>query len=157
MSVIIDKVTPLVQPIIEDLGCELVDIEYVKEGKNWYLRIFADKVGRIDIEDCAIISEKVSEVLDAIQPDPFPEAYFLEVSSPGAEKPLKNEEAIKAAIGEYIHFDYFVPQYGEKHHDGFLLSVEEDVYQIEVRIKTATKKLNIDKKAVAKARLAIQF
>ena len=53
MSAIIDKVTPLVQPIIEDLGCELVDIEYVKEGRNWYLRIFADKEGRIDIEDCA--------------------------------------------------------------------------------------------------------
>ena len=157
MSAIIDKVTPLVQPIIEDLGCELVDIEYVKEGRNWYLRIFADKEGRIDIEDCALISEKVGEVLDGIKPDPFPEAYFLEVSSPGAEKPLKTEEAIQAAIGEYVHFDYYMPQHGEKQHEGFLVAVKDDHYELVVRIKTATKILNIDKKAVAKARLAIQF
>lgn len=157
MSAIIDKVTPLIQPIVESLGCELVDMEYVKEGKSWFLRVYADKPGRIDIDDCANISEKVSEALDAITPDPFPEAYFLEVSSPGAERPLKTEAAIQAAVGEYIHFDYYVPQHGEKQHDGFLVNVEDDYYELEVRIKTATKRLKIDKKAVSKARLAIQF
>lgn len=157
MSAIIEKVTPLIQPLVESLGCELVDMEYVKEGKSWFLRIYADKPGRIDIEDCALISEKVSEALDAIQPDPFPEAYFLEVSSPGAERPLKNEEAIQSAIGEYVHFDYYVSQYGEKQHEGFLVNVEDEYYELEVRIKTVTKKLKIEKKAVSKARLAIQF
>ncbi|MBK0347377.1 ribosome maturation factor RimP [Aerococcaceae bacterium zg-ZJ1578] len=157
MSAIIEKVTPIVTPIVESLGCELVDMEYVKEGKNWYLRIYADKPGRIDIDDCAAISEKLSEALDAIQPDPFPEAYFLEVSSPGAERPLKTPEAIAQAIGEYVHFDYYVPQHGEKQHEGFLLEITDETYELQVRIKTVTKQLSIDKKAVAKARLAIQF
>lgn len=157
MSAIIDKVTPLVQPVIEEMGCELVDMEYVKEGKNWFLRIYADKPGRIDIDDCAQISEKVSELLDTIKPDPFPEAYFLEVSSPGAERPLKTAEAIQNAVGEYVHFDYYVPQYNEKHHEGFLIAVEDEYYEIEVRIKTSTKRLKIEKKAVSNVRLAIQF
>lgn len=157
MSAIIEKVTPLVTPIIESLGCELVDMEYVKEGKNWFLRIYADKPGRIDIDDCALISERISELLDGISPDPFPEAYFLEVSSPGAERPLKTPQAIEQALNEYIHFDYYVPQHGEKQHDGFLRAVNPDTYELEVQIKTRKKILEIDKKAVAKARLAIQF
>lgn len=157
MSAIIDKVTPIISPIVESLGCELVDMEYVKEGKNWFLRVFADKEGRIDIDDCALISEQVSEALDKIKPDPFPEAYFLEVSSPGAERPLKNEAAIKAAVGQYVHFDYYVPQFKEKQHEGTLLAVHDETYELEVQIKANKKILQIDKKAVAKARLAIQF
>ena len=94
MSVVLDRVTPIVEQIVEAQGCQLVDIEYVKEGRSWFLRVYADKIGRIDIEDCVSLSEKISEELDQITPDPFPEAYFLEVSSPGAERPLKTEEAI---------------------------------------------------------------
>lgn len=157
MSTIIDKVTPIIEPIVSHVGCELVDIEYVKEGKSWFLRIYADKPGRIDIDDCALISEKVSEALDALKPDPFPEAYFLEVSSPGAERPLKTAQAIEQALDSFVHFDYYVPQYGQKHHEGFLRQVNEDSYSLEIKDKTRTKLLEIDKKAVAKARLAIQF
>ncbi|MDO4432861.1 MAG: ribosome maturation factor RimP [Aerococcaceae bacterium] len=157
MSAILEKVIPVIEPIVEAQGCQLVDIEYVKEGRSWFLRIYADKPERIDIEDCALISEQVSEALDKIQPDPFPEAYFLEVSSPGAERPLKTEEAVRQAVGEYIHLAYYAPQYGEKFHEGTLLEVTESAYVLEVRIKTATKRLEIDKKAVAKARLAIKF
>ncbi len=69
---------------------ELVEIEYVKEGKNWFLRLFIDKENGVDIEECGIVSEKLSEKLDEI--DPIPHNYFLEVSSPGAERPLKKEE-----------------------------------------------------------------
>lgn len=157
MSAIIDKVTPIIQPIVESVQCELVDIEYVKEGKNWFLRVFADKPGRIDIDECALISEKISEALDAIHPDPFPEAYFLEVSSPGAERPLKTPEAVQQAIGRYVHLDYYAPQYGEKQHEGVLLNVTETHYELQIRVKTVSKVISIERSAVAKIRLAIQF
>lgn len=158
MSSIVEKVRPIIEPIVEQFDCYLVDIEYVKEGPSWFLRIFADKEdGGIDLDDCALISEAVSSQLDAIQPDPFPAAYYLEVSSPGAERPLKNEQAIIDVIGEYVHFDYYVPQYGEKSHEGTLIEVNRDNYIIETRIKSAIKQLEIPKTAVSKARLAIKF
>ena len=157
MSNIIQKVNPILEPVIEAAGYELVDMEYVKEGPEWYLRIYADKPGGITLNDCVSLSELVSEHLDQIQPDPFPKAYYLEVSSPGAERPLKTEAAIKAAIGSYVHFDYYVPQHGEKQHEGTLLVVDEESYQLEVQIMSKKKTLVIDKTAVAKTRLAVKI
>lgn len=158
MSSIVEKVRPIIEPIVEQFDCYLVDIEYVKEGPNWFLRIYADRnEGSIDLDDCALISEAVSSHLDNIQPDPFPAAYYLEVSSPGAERPLKNEQAIRDAVGSYIHFDYYVPQFGEKSHEGTLVKVNDEDYVIEVKIKTVTKQLEIAKTAVSNARLAIKF
>ena len=157
MSNVINTVKPIVEEIITESNSQLVDIEYVKEGKNWYLRVFADKPGGIDIDDCAEISEKLSLVFDDIKPDPFPEAYYLEVSSPGVERPLKTEQMIQDSVGEYVHFDYYAPQHGEKFHEGTLLSVNEDTYDIEVMNKTRRITLEIPKKQVAKARLAIKF
>ena len=127
MSKVIESVVPVIEPIVESENCYLVDVEYVKEGPNWYLRVYADKEKGIDIEDCAKISEKLSEALDQISPDPFPKAYFLEVSSPGAERPLKTEQDILNAVGEYIHLDYYVPQFGEKFHEGILLEVTDEI------------------------------
>ena len=92
-----------------------------------------------------------------MEKDIFPKAYFLEVSSPGAERPLKNEEAIVGAIGSYVHFDYYVPQYGEKFHEGTLVDVTDDFYILDVMIKTRQKQLEIEKKSVSNARLAIKF
>ncbi|MEG2254419.1 MAG: ribosome maturation factor RimP, partial [Vagococcus sp.] len=92
MANVVEIVTDLVTPILDELSFELVDMEYVKEGKNWFLRVFIDKTGGIDINECALVSEKLGEKLDTVQPDPIPQAYFLEVSSPGAERPLKKEE-----------------------------------------------------------------
>ncbi len=79
------------------------------------------------------------------------------MSSPGAERPLKTAADILEAVGEYVHFDYYFPQHGEKQHEGTLLEVSEEHYLLEVRIKTATKRLEIEKKAVSNARLAIKF
>lgn len=157
MSKVIESVVPVIEPIVESENCYLVDVEYVKEGPNWYLRVYADKEKGIDIEDCAKISEKLSEALDQISPDPFPKAYFLEVSSPGAERPLKTEQDILNAVGEYIHLDYYVPQFGEKFHEGTLLEVTDEFFQIEVTIKTRNKVLEIKRDAVSKLRLAIKF
>lgn len=157
MSKVIESVVPVIEPIVESEGCYLVDVEYVKEGPNWYLRVYADKENGIDIEDCARISEKLSEELDQINPDPFPKAYFLEVSSPGAERPLKTDKDIMNAVGDYVHLDYYVPQFGEKFHEGTLLDVTDDTYHIEVTIKTRKKQLDIKRDAVSNIRLAIKF
>lgn len=157
MSLVLNTVRPIIEEILSNMDKQLVDLEYVKEGKNWYLRVFADKEGGIDIEDCANISEALSEALDAIKPDPFPDAYYLEVSSPGVERPLKTKEDFNNAIGSYIHLDYYAPVYGEKFHEGTLLEVKEDEYDIEVMIKTRKKQLSIPKDKVSKARLAVKF
>ena len=80
MSTVTEKVTALVQPILQAHGFYLVDLNYVKEGTNWYLRVFIDKPGGIDIEECALVNQELSDQLDVADPDPIPNAYFLEVS-----------------------------------------------------------------------------
>lgn len=81
MSTVVETVTDIVTPILDAQKFELVEVEFVKEGKNWFLRVFIDKEGGIDIEECAFVSEQLSEQLDQCEPDPIPQAYFLEVSS----------------------------------------------------------------------------
>ena len=81
-------ITELVTPILQDTDITLVDVEYVRE-KDWYLRIFIDKPEGIEIDDCQFVSEKLAEILD--EKDPIKEKYYLEVSSPGIDRPLKKE------------------------------------------------------------------
>lgn len=157
MSRVVDEVRVVVQPIVDEQNLELVDMEFLKEGKNWFLRIYIDKPGGIDIEECALISEKVSEALDAIDPDPIPQAYFLEVSSPGAERPLKTEADIQNAIGKYVHLSFYQAIDGEKFYEGTLKEVNDDSVVLMIRIKTRTKDIEIERKQIANARLAIQF
>ena len=157
MSRVVDEVRVVVQPIVDEQNLELVDMEFLKEGKNWFLRIYIDKPGGIDIEERALISEKVSEALDAIDPDPIPQAYFLEVSSPGAERPLKTEADMQNAIGKYVHLSFYQAIDGEKFYEGTLKEVNDDYVVLTIRIKTRTKDIEIERKQIANARLAIQF
>lgn len=157
MSSVVETVTEMVTPILDEQNFELVEVEFVKEGKSWFLRVFIDKDGGIDIEECAWVSEKLSEKLDSADPDPILQAYFLEVSSPGAERPLKKEEDYQKALGEYIHVSFYQPVEGEKQYEGFLQSVDAEQLILKIRIKTREKELVIDRKNIAKARLAIQF
>ena len=91
MTKVTELVADVVTPLAEARGDELVDVEYVKEKKQYYLRIYVDRrPGGIDIEEIANLSELVSEKLDELDPDPFPEPYILELSSPGLERPIKN-------------------------------------------------------------------
>lgn len=152
-----ETVTNLVTPILEEQNFELVEVEFVKEGKSWFLRVFIDKDGGIDIEECAFVSEHLSESLDQLDPDPIPQAYFLEVSSPGAERPLKKEKDYERALGEYIHVSLYQAIDGEKQFEGFLQSVTAEELVMKIRIKTREKELVIERSNVAKARLAIQF
>lgn len=156
MTSVINRVQPIVESIVDREGYELVDMEYVREDA-WYLRIYADKPGGITLDDCQRISQLVGEELDQMVPDPFPDQYYLEVSSPGAERPLKTAEEIAGAEGRYVHFDYYSHQEGEPMHEGTLLEVRDDSYILEVRDKTRLKQIEIPKSAVSKARLAVQF
>lgn len=157
MSTVVETVTGLVQPILDEQNFELVEVEFVKEGKSWFLRVFIDKEGGIDIEECAYVSEKLSEKLDSLDPDPIPQAYFLEVSSPGAERPLKKEADYEKAVGEYIHISLYQAIDGQKQYEGFLMSLSETELILKIKIKTREKELTFDRKNIAKARLAIQF
>jgi ribosome maturation factor RimP len=85
-----DIAAEIALPIVEKYKFELVDVEYLKEGSNWYLRVFIDKEGGITIDDCQLVSEEISDELD--KADPIKQSYFLEVSSPGIDRPLKKEK-----------------------------------------------------------------
>lgn len=157
MANVVETVTDLVTPILAENTFELVDIEYVKEGKNWFLRVFIDKEGGIDINECVLVSEQLGEALDTIDPDPIPQAYFLEVSSPGAERPLKKEADYLNAIGDYINVSLYQQIDGEKQYQGFLTELTDDTLTLDIKIKTQEKRMTFDRKNIAKARLAIQF
>lgn len=157
MSSVVETVQNVVTPILDECHFELVDVEFVKEGKNWFLRVFIDKPGGIDIEECALVSEKLSEKMDQLEPDPIPQAYFLEVSSPGAERPLKKESDYEQALNEYIHVSLYQNIEGEKQYEGFLTSYDSENLTLLVRIKTREKEFTFSRKNIAKARLAIQF
>lgn len=157
MSSVVETVTKVAEPIIDNLSFELVEVEFTKEGKDWYLRIFVDKPGGIDIEECVTVSELLSDALDELDPDPIPQAYFLEVSSPGAERPLKKEEDYIKALNEYINISLYQQYEGEKQFEGYLMSINEDQLTLEIQIKTRKKQITFERKNIAKARKAIKF
>ncbi|WP_026692453.1 ribosome maturation factor RimP [Peribacillus kribbensis] len=154
-----NKVTEIVEaqvlPILEDLNLELVDIEYLKEGKNWFLRVFIDKEGGIDIDECGAVSERLSEKLD--ETDPIPYNYFLEVSSPGAERPLKKAADFTKSIGKNVFIKTYEPLDGLKEFEGILDAFDGETVTITMKIKTRNKTVEIPYEKVAKARLAVTF
>jgi len=100
-----DKVEELILPIIEDLGCELVDLEYQREERGWILRIFLDKDGGINLDDCATASREISSLLDV--ENVISTAYSLEVSSPGVERPLKKAQDFVRFTGQLAKIKTF--------------------------------------------------
>jgi ribosome maturation factor RimP len=144
-------VEQMVLPYLNEHGFELVDIEYAKEGSNWFLRVFVDKENGIDIDDCGKISEYLSEQLDA--KDPIPNAYFLEVSSPGAERPLKKKEDFLKAINRNVFVTTYEPWEGGKQFEGILLEYDEQ----QLTIAAGKKKQSIPLDKIASARTAVTF
>lgn len=155
MSKVTEIVEELTQPILQELELELVEIEFVKEGKNWFLRVYIDKENGVDIEDCGIVSERLSEKLDEL--DPITQNYFLEVSSPGAERPLKKAKDFEKAIGKNVFIKTYEPIDGEKGFEGTLLAYDGQTVKIEIKIKTRKKIIEIPFEKVASARLAVIF
>ena len=157
LSSVVETVTDLVTPILQDHGFYLYDLEFVKEGKSWYLRVYIDKDGGITLEDCALVSDELSEALDNVEPDPIPQAYFLEVSSPGAERPLKKEEDYQRAIDHYIHISLYQQINGQKVYEGTLTQLSEKEITLDYLDKTRHRQVSIDRNKIAQARLAIKF
>lgn len=156
MSKKVTEVTEeLALPILEAMGLELVDVEFVKEGKDWFLRVYIDSDHGVDIEECGKVSEQLSAKLD--ESDPIQQAYFLEVSSPGIERPLKKERDVEKAIGKFIHVKTYEPIDGQKEFEGELKDFDGKELTIEVRVKTRTNTILIPYDKVANARLAVSF
>jgi len=145
------QVARLVEPYIEQLDLELVDVEYVKEGAHWYLRIFIDKEGGVDLNDCQEISRLVSEKLDQV--DPISQAYMLEVSSPGLERPLNKDEDFVRFREKLVTVHTYAPFQGFKEFTGYLLGLEDKQIVLEFQ----GEKVSIPRELVSKTHLAIEF
>ena len=143
-------VEELVQAMIAGTALELVDVEYVKE-REWYLRVFLDKEGGIELEDCQWISEQLGSKLDEL--DPIKESYYLEVSSPGLDRPLKKERDFARHLGERVEVHLFAPINGEKMLVGELLRLENDV----IFLQGAEGEIAIPREKTAKVSLEIVF
>lgn len=141
----------LVQPIMDEHGFELWDVEYVKEGANYYLRVYADKEGGITIDDCVMISHELEAKLD--EDDFIGQAYILEVSSPGLGRPLKRERDFEKSLGTEVEVKlYKAGEYG-KEFTGILKAYDEDTVTIELEENEAV----IARKDIALIRLAFDF
>ena len=151
----LDKINEIVKPIVEELDLSVYDIEYVKENNEYFLRIYIDKKGGVDLSAIVEATTPISEALDIH--DPIENAYILEVSSPGAEKPLKNEEQLKNVIDEYVYIEFKQQVSGKDNIEGFLTSFDQGVIKIEYLEKTRKKYFEVEYENVKKARLAIKF
>lgn len=123
-SKLLDQMLEEATPKVEALGYDLVDLELVKEGANWYLRFYIDKEGIVDLDDCQKVSEMISDWLD--EEDPIPQAYFLEVSSPGIERVLRREKDFLKFAGSVVVVKLFGPWQGNKQYEGTLGQVTAD-------------------------------
>ena len=133
MASIEEKVEKLVKPIIENLGYELYDVEYAKEGKNYYLRIFIDNEKGIDLNDCEKVNDSITDILD--------------VSSPGIERKLRKDKHLKKSIGEEINIKLFKKdEKGNKEYLGRL----KDFNQNEIIIEQEEKEIKIERKNIEK-------
>ncbi len=123
MSKITEKVEALAKPVVEEAGCELWDVEYVREAGSWYLRVFIDKEGGVSIEDCERISRKLDPILD--ENDPIPDSYVFEVGSAGAERELKRPSDFERYMGSEIEVKLYQPYKGKKSFVGSLDAYED--------------------------------
>lgn len=140
MANIENKVEDLVTPKIEKLGYEVYDVEYVKEGKNYFLRIYIDSPKGIDINDCEKVNNEIMDLLD--EADYIKEQYFLEISSPGIEKILRKDKHLKNNIGTEINIKLFKKdENGKKEYQGILKDFNKDYITIN--------DMNIERKNIA--------
>lgn len=136
MSKVAVLLTERILPLVEELGYELVNIEYKREGNNWYLRIYIDAEAGITLEDCQKVSRMLNGPLDEWDVIPF--AYFLEVSSPGLERPLKSSRDFKRFIGHKAKIKTRQAIDGHKTFIGEILSCEDDIIILKVDDNTVT-------------------
>ncbi len=147
-----ERFEKILLPITEDAGVEIYDVEYVKEGSDWYLRAYIDKKGGVTIEDCEKVSRAVSEAVD--REDFIPDAYILEVSSPGLGRALKKDKHLARSMGEEVEIRTYKPIEKQKEFSGILRDFDAESITIEPEEGTNIKFARSD---VALIRLALDF
>ena len=142
----------LITPLIEAHHFELVDVEWVKEGSNWYLRVYIDKEGGITVDDCEIINREFGDVLD--EKDYISENYIFEVSSPGLDRPLKKEKDFVRSIGKDVEIRLYKPIDKKKEYVGTLESYDKNSVTIALE---DGQKMTFERSAIALIRLAFFY
>lgn len=148
---IVQSVTELIEPVVHDENLELVDVEYKKEGKNWYLRIYIDKDGGVSVEDCQKVSRQIE---DMIQIDEIiHSAYILEVSSPGLDRPLKKEKDLLRSIGKKVSVTTYSPIDKQRNFVGIIKDFSNQTLSLDVNGKSVA----IPFEVIANTKLVIEF
>lgn len=151
MSKITDLVTDLARPVVEANGCSLWDVEYIKEAGSWYLRLYIDKEGGVSIDDCETVSRGVDPLLD--EADPIQDAYTFEVSSAGADRPLKKPEHFAAFLGAEVDVKFYQAVNGQKACTGILAGYQDG----DVTLTLGNETVTFPKKEIAFVRLHVRF
>lgn len=147
-----ELVTQLAAPAVEEQGCTLWDVEYVREAGQWYLRLYLDKDGGVDILDCEAVSRKVSDLLD--EADPIEGSYTFEVSSAGAERPLKRPGDFERFMGSAVLLKTYKPKDGCKEFAGRLAGYEDGAVTVDMG---GGRLLRFEKAEIALVRLRVEF
>jgi len=150
MAKVTDVVEALARPVVEEKGCTLWDVEYVKEAGVWYLRLYIDKPVGVSIDDCEAVSRPVSDLLD--EADPIEGSYTFEVSSAGADRALKKPEHFAAFLGSEVEVKLYRPRDGRKDWVGVLKAYADG----DVTIAASQGELTFEKKDVAQTRLYVR-
>ena len=148
---LLQEVRQVVEPILESQGFELVDLEYQRESRGWVLRIYLDREGGITLDDCTGVSHEVGAVLEV--KDIIPNAYILEVSSPGLTRPLKKPEDFNRFRNQLVKIKLYQPLNGRRNFKGTLLGLEGETVRVEVEGQV----FDIPLPSIAKANLEIDF
>ena len=151
MKKITETVRELAEPVVLEHGCTLWDVEYVREAGQWYLRLYIDKDGGVDILDCEAISRRVSDLLDEV--DPIESSYIFEVGSAGAERPLKRPSDFEQFMGSPVTLKTYKPRSGRKEFAGTLAGYDGGA----VTIAVGDERLRFEKEEVALVRLRVEF
>lgn len=142
MANIEEKIENLISKTINDLGYDLYDVEYVKEGKDYFLRIYIDSEKGIDLDDCEKVSNSINELID--KEDYIKEQYFLEVSSSGVERVLRKDKHLKSNLGKEVSMKLFKQINGKKQYKGILKDFDENFITI-----LEQEEIKIDRKNVS--------
>ena len=151
MSKITEKVAALAKPVVEEEGCTLWDVEYVREAGSWYLRIFVDKEGGLSIDDCERISRRLDPMLD--EADPIPDSYVFEVGSAGAERELKRPSDFAQFMGAEVEVKLYKPLEGRKAWVGELAGYDAGA----VTLRVGEEERRFTGAEVAQVRLHVSF
>ncbi len=146
-----EQVWQFSEPLVKACGCSLWDVEYVREGGEWYLRLYIDKEGGVDIDDCEAVSRAVDPVLD--EKDPIPESYRFEVCSAGLERTLKRPSDFERFMGSAVMVKLYRPKDGSKEFPGVLKGYENG----DVIIDYGNQEVRFEKSEVALVRLRVEF